>query len=204
MGGSSTGFGFNGRLFWSDDNFGNLMWMKSDGTPGVFATGFVGDALAPARGPGVIVADGGDAIIVGDGHDVWRISRLPLANGVVQERSMTLKQQMKGGWVLTCSVQYSGVNGSHNHRVRLDAVGPALPTAPLSVDVGPNDRVVVIRDGGVEVLRVLLSGKLLRIDRTAYLPSTPSPGDVYSCEGRGQDTTSGGYLRSTLMQDTTP
>jgi hypothetical protein len=44
---------------------------------------------------------------------------------------------------------------------------------------------------------------MLLIEDTVFLTASPVRGDISLCRGSVQDTTSDGYLRGTLMQDTT-
>jgi len=199
-GGTYTGFGFGGRLFWSDYQRASLYWLRSDGTPEVFASGFAG-ANPPSNGPNAIVAQGSDVIFVADGHDVWRIARRPEAAGVLQERSMELSQLKRGGWVLRCSAQYAGVSGDHKHRANLEVAGPGVSVGTLTAVVGPTRRTFIVQDPGVQSGKILLGPNQLRMDREVQLNSAPARGDVYWCEGSGQDLVGGGYLRVTHMED---
>jgi hypothetical protein len=200
-GGTYTGFAFDGRLFWSDYRTATLYTLGADGTAAVFATGFAGGASPPSIGPLAIVAQGPDVVFVADGHNVWRIERRPEAPGVLQERSMHLSQRNDGGWVARCTVQYSGVNGKHTHRVALDVVGPGVNVGRVSAVVGPTNRSFMVQDAGVQAVKFVLSQSQLWLERAVHLSSAPARGDVYWCEGSGQDITSGGYLRTTHMED---
>jgi len=199
--GTYTGFGFDGRLFWGDYGAATLYTLKSDGTASVFATGFAGGSAPPAIGPNAIIAQGADVIFVADGHNVWRIARRPEAPGVLQARSMELSQLKSGGWVARCTVQYMGVNGDHEHRVAMDVSGPGVSVGQITAVVGPANRSFIVQDAGVQNVKIVLSPSQLWLERAVYLTSAPARGDVYWCEGSGQDTTSGGYLRTTHMED---
>ena len=199
-GGTYTGFGFGGQLFWGNYQLASLFRLSSAGTPEVFATGFAGPAAPPVIGPNGILALAGDAILVADGHNVWRISLLPSADGVLHERGMKLRQT-KSGWTLTCTVRYAGVNGSHDHRANIGALGPGITVAPLDVTVGPKNRSYVVRVPGVQDSEVQLTARLLRMEHTVYLAAPPARGDTFYCRASGQDTVTGGYLRATLMED---
>ena len=199
-GGVYTGIGFDGRLFWGDINTATLYTLRSDGTAAPFATGFVG-RNAPANGPNAIVAQGADVIFVADGPNVWRIARRPEAPGVLQARSMELSQLKGGGWVARCTVQYMGVNGNHEHRVTLDVSGPGVSVGQVTAAVGPANRSFIVQDAGVQNVKIVLTPSQLWLERAVYLTSAPASGDVYWCEGSGQDTTSGGYVRTTHMED---
>ena len=200
-GGTYTGFGLGGRLFWSDYQRASLYWLKSDGDPEVFASGFAGGASPPSIGPLAIVAQGPDVIFVADGHDVWRIARRPEAAGVLQERSMELSQLKSGGWALRCSVQYAGVNGAHKHRASLEVSGPGVGVGTLTAVVGPTRRTFTVQDPGVQSGQILLGTGQLRMQREVHLSAAPSSGDVYWCEGSGQDLVGGGHLHVTHMED---
>jgi hypothetical protein len=92
-GGTYTGVGFNGHLFWGDYRLGTLFTLKPDGTTAVFATGFVG-ANPPSNGPNALVAQGEDAIFVADGPHVWRIARVPAGPRLT---GLTLRQSSVAG-----------------------------------------------------------------------------------------------------------
>lgn len=202
-GGTYTAIGFDGRLFWSDVMTGTLYTLRSDGTAAPFATGFVGKH-PPVNGPNAIVAQGADVIFVADGPNVWRIARRPEAAGVLQERGMQVSQLKSGGWMVRCTVQYMGVNGDHEHRVALDVSGPGASVGQVAAVVGPANRSFVVQDAGVQSVKIVLGPSQLWMERAVYLSAAPGRGDVYWCEGSGQDTTSGGYLRTTHMEDTSP
>jgi hypothetical protein len=138
--------------------------------------------------------------MVADGHYVWRIAQLPVAEGVLHERSMQLRQT-KNGWTLDCTVRYAGIDGSHQHRVTLSALGPGIAAAPLDVTVGPKNRSYVLRVAGVLDAVVQLTQDDLRMEQMVYLARPPASGNVFYCSGTGQDTTVGGYLPATFMQD---
>ncbi|MFO1427394.1 MAG: hypothetical protein U1F11_10590 [Steroidobacteraceae bacterium] len=200
--GTYTGFGFGGQFFWGDYHAASLMRLPSTGTPEVFATGFAGGAAPPAIGPNQTIADGANAILVADGHNVWRIAQLPVGDGVVHERSLRLRQT-KGGWALSCTVRYAAVNGSHDHHVVFTSAGPGITAAPIDVTVGPRRRSFTTRVPGVRESAVLLTQKMLLIEDTVFLAALPVRGAVNSCRGSVQDATSGGYLRGTFLQDVT-
>ena len=73
LGGTYTGTGFNGRLFFTNVLTGSLNWLPTAGAPSVFATGFVGKATPPAIGPQGIAFNGQNVLYVADGDKVWRI-----------------------------------------------------------------------------------------------------------------------------------
>jgi hypothetical protein len=166
----------------------------------VFATGFAGPGAPPAIGPLSIIAQGRDAILVADGHNIWRIALLPSADGVVHERGMKLRQT-KSGWTLSCSVRYAAVNGSDDFHISFNAAGPGISAVPLDVNVGPTNRAFTLRVPGVQDSVINLSKKQLLIDHTVNLTAPPSRNSAFYCRGTVQDTTSGGYLRATLMED---
>ena len=199
-GGTYTAVGFDGRLFWSDVVTGTIYTLKDDRTAAPFATGFVGKN-PPVNGPNAIVAQGTDVIFVADGPNVWRIARRPEAAGVLQERSMQVSQMKSGGWMVRCTVQYMGVNGNHQHRVAIDMSGPGISAGVVTAEVGPAERSFILQDAGVQNAKIVLSPGQLWMERAAYLSAAPGHGDLYWCEGSGQDTTSGGYLRTTHMED---
>ena len=199
--GTYTGFGFDGQLFWASYGDASLYRLRPDGTPEVFATGFSGGASPPAIGPNGIVAQDANAILVADGHDVWRISRRPEAAGVLQERGMQVKQLRDGEWAVGCTIQYSGVNGSHEHRVSLDVVGPGISLGPVEATLSPASRHAMIQEAGIQSAKYVLTPTQLWLERTVYLDTAPARGDLYYCEGAGRDVTDGTYLRTTHMED---
>ena len=117
---------------------------------------------------------------------------------------MALSQLKTGGWMVRCTVQYMGVNGDHSHRVTLNVSGPGVSVGAVTAQVGPSSRSYVVQDPAVQSVKVVLSPSQLWMERSVYVGSAPSRGDVYWCEGSGQDTTSGGYLRTTHMEDVSP
>ena len=140
-------------------------------------------------------------MFVADGPNVWRITRRPEAAGVLQERSMQLSQGADGNWLARCTVQYSGVNGNHTHRVALDVVGPGLSLDRVSAVLGPANRSYIVQDAGVQRAKFALTPSRLWMEREVNLSAAPARGDLYWCEASGQDTSSGGYLRTTHMED---
>jgi hypothetical protein len=199
--GTYTGFGFDGRLFWGNYQDASLNWLKPDGSPEVFATGFAGGGSPPAIGPNGIVADGPDKIYVADGVNVWKIWRRPEAAAALQERAMQIRQSKTGEWMVACSVQYTGVSGNHPHTVALDIVGPGIGVGPFTATLGPARRSAALAQAGVQSARYVLTPTQLWLERTVYLASPPVRGDLYYCEGSGQDVTAGKYLRTTHMED---
>jgi hypothetical protein len=198
-GGTYTGFGLNGQLFWGDYRLATLFKLNSAGVPEAFATGFAGGASPPAIGPNGTIAQGSNAILVADGHDIWRIAELPRAEGVLNERSLQMKQG-NGGWKLVCAVRYAGVDGSREHRVTLSALGPGIVAPPLSATVGPQQRSYVLNVPDQQSSRVQLTKNDLWVEQSVPLTAAPLPGGAYSCRGGGQDST-GAYLPSTFIQD---
>lgn len=75
LGGTFTGLGFDGDLFFSDVNAGVLYRVGSDGSQRLFATGFAAKGTPPVIGPQGIAYFGGDDLFVADGDAIWRISR---------------------------------------------------------------------------------------------------------------------------------
>lgn len=76
FGGTFTGTGFNGRLFVTDVELGNLLRVESSGGTTVFADGFSGNGTPPTVGPNGIAYDGADRLYVGDGDAIFLISRI--------------------------------------------------------------------------------------------------------------------------------
>jgi hypothetical protein len=200
LGGTYTGFGFSGQLFWGDYQLATLFRLTSSATPEAFATGFAGGAAPPAIGPNQMIAQGNDAILVADGHNVWRIALRPSAPGVLHERSMHL-QQTRRGWALECAVTYAGIDRFHDHRVTLTAIGPGITATPLDAIVGPKHRSHVRRVRGVQDSEVQFNGNSLQMEYTVYFAAQPTRGTTYYCRGSGQDLITGGYLRATLLED---
>jgi hypothetical protein len=114
---------------------------------------------------------------------------------------MQVSQMKSGGWMVRCTVQYMGVNGNHQHRVAIDMSGPGISAGVVTAEVGPAERSFILQDAGVQNAKIVLSPGQLWMERAAYLSAAPGHGDLYWCEGSGQDTTSGGYLRTTHMED---
>lgn len=78
FGGTYTGIGFDGDLFVSDVNTGELLVLNELGVFDVFASGFAGRSSVPAIGPNDFVFDGTN-MFVGDGNDLWRISSISVS-----------------------------------------------------------------------------------------------------------------------------
>jgi sugar lactone lactonase YvrE len=74
LGGTYTGIGFGSRLFVSDVNTGQLLFINDVGQFDVFASGFTGKSSAPVIGPNDFIYDGMGHLYVGDGDNIWRIS----------------------------------------------------------------------------------------------------------------------------------
>lgn len=74
-GGTFTGIGFGGQLFFTDVNLGNLYYLDGQGNQQLLASGFVAKAGAPQIGPQGIAYDGANTLFVGDGNSIWRITR---------------------------------------------------------------------------------------------------------------------------------
>jgi len=74
-GGTFTGFGFDSNLYFTDVNLGTLYFVDQQGNQQLFGSGFVAKSGAPRIGPQGIAYDGLDALYVGDGDSIWRITR---------------------------------------------------------------------------------------------------------------------------------
>lgn len=75
LGGTFTGTGFKGRLFFTDVNLGYLQWFDGVGAP-VFASGFAGKSNPPAIGPNGIAYDGRSKLYVGDAGSIYVITKV--------------------------------------------------------------------------------------------------------------------------------
>lgn len=129
--GTYTGEGLDGALFWGQYQSGTLHRLR-DGTAEVFATGFVGGTSPPVIGPNDILAQGSDAILVADGHEVWRIAR---AGSSTNLESLTLKTNLVVGCKsVSGSIALTGPAPAEGLLVSLsDTIASA--TAPLTVNV---------------------------------------------------------------------
>jgi sugar lactone lactonase YvrE len=199
-GGVYTGFGFNGQLFWGDYQLATLFRLGSNSAPVVYATGFAGGGSPPVIGPNGIVAQGSNAILVADGHNVWRITLLTPPEGILHERTMQISQT-KRGWVLSCTATYADLTSAHNYQITFNALGPGVTAAPLTATVGPKHRTYALRVPGVQNSTVQFTKGILQIQDTVYLSVPPGHGATFYCQSAGQDMNDGGMLRETMMED---
>ena len=129
--GTYTGEGFDGLLFWGQYQSGGLHRLR-DGVAEVFATGFVGGAAPPVIGPNGILAQGPNALLVADGHDVWRISKAGSSSDLM---SLTLKTDLVAGCrSVTGTIALTGLAPTDGLVVNLtDTLASA--TVPLTVKI---------------------------------------------------------------------
>jgi hypothetical protein len=74
LGGTFTGIGFDNSLFVTDVNAGGIYTIDNYGM-NEFASGFEGKNNSPIIGPNDFIFDGANSLYVGDGDNIWRITR---------------------------------------------------------------------------------------------------------------------------------
>jgi hypothetical protein len=75
FGGTFTGIGFDQLLLISDVNTGSLNQLGLNGSMSVFVSGFEGKSNPPTIGPNDFIYDDSGNLFVGDGDNIWKISR---------------------------------------------------------------------------------------------------------------------------------
>jgi hypothetical protein len=116
------------------------------------------------------------------------------ASDVLVTRSMEMMLVAPASWVLTCNLEYTGLDATHTYLAGLDAGGgPAVGHYPGAGEVGPGHRTFVIDEPGVTRFTAKLMGHVLRIEKLLYYTFTGEipAGTWFYCQGGVVDLTTG-------------
>jgi hypothetical protein len=125
------------------------------------------------------------------------------AADVLFTRSMETRQIKLSSYVLTCTLEFTGVNPTHTYGVTLFAQGSGGlgTTFPYGGEVGPDAPTFIIDELGVTRFKATLKGRRLSIERLFYFGGTVPVGTTLTCQGGAGDFTTGTTLSEVQMTD---
>ena len=116
-----------------------------------------------------------------------------LAGDVLFARSMETRQLGAESYVVTCTVEFTGVEPRHQYLVNLFAEGTGIAvTFPYGGEIGPDQRTFVIDEPGVTRFEATLRGKTLSAERLLYITGPLVSTTTLYCQGGVGDLTIGG------------
>jgi hypothetical protein len=116
---------------------------------------------------------------------------------------METSQIEPSSYVLTCTLEFTGVDPNHTYLANLFAQVPGIGTTfPFGGEVGPRDRTFTIDEPGVTQFEAALRGNRLSIERLVYFGGAVPAGTSLTCQGGARDQTTGEGLGESLMTDT--
>ncbi len=125
------------------------------------------------------------------------------ASDVLVTRSMEMMQLRLASWVLTCNLEYTGLDATHTYFADLAAGGgPAVGHYGGGGEVGPGHRTFVIDEPGVTRFKATLKRDVVRMERLLYFTGETPPSTWFYCQGVVVDLTTGARQPQTLMTDT--
>jgi hypothetical protein len=123
------------------------------------------------------------------------------AGDVLLTRSMEMMELGPASYLLTCNLEYTGVDPTHTYDVNLGASGFGLNPYPYGGQMSPGQRRIVIDDPGVTRFTATLRRNVLRVERILYITGEVPATTTFYCQGGVADLTTGGGLGSVLMSD---
>lgn len=123
-----------------------------------------------------------------------------LAADVTFIRSMETSQIEPFSYVLTCTLEYTGVDPNHTYDpANLFASVPGIGTT--GGEVGPHDRTFTIDEPGVTRFEAALRGHRLSMERIVYFEGAVPAGTSLTCQGGARDLTTSEIFPASLMTD---